>query len=92
MIAEPPSDDGADHCNTTLPFPPDALDNDGAPGTEAGVADSSFESDPSPTPFTALTLYQYVVPFTALESVYVDTFPTVVSNVSVPLLVPRYTL
>ena len=28
----------------------------GAPGTVAGVADSSFESGPSLTPFAALTL------------------------------------
>ncbi len=42
-----------------------------APGTAAawGVTETSLESDPSPTAFTALTRYKYVAPLVRLKSV-----------------------
>ena len=78
MIAEPPSEVGALQPSETLPLPAEAEFSVGAPGAVAGadgVAERSPEREPSPTEFTAVTWYQYVVPFEALPSVQPVTAP-----------------
>ena len=56
VIADPPSDDGADQLSVTWPFPRVAVNPVGAPGVVAGVAEAGAEGGPVPTAFVAATV------------------------------------
>ena len=68
VIGAPPFEAGAAHARSTVPplEPRLAELSVGAPGTvtaATGVAESALEAAPVPTPFVALTVKEYVVPF-----------------------------
>ena len=63
MIAEPPFETGAVQVSATWALPRVAAVRVGVPGTVAGIAVSAFEAGPAPTPFVAVTVKLYVVPF-----------------------------
>src|SRR2546423_9833317 len=55
VIGLPPVDDGALHARAIWPLPEVAARPVGAPGTVAGVADTSDDPVPAPTAFVAVT-------------------------------------